>query len=160
MSKHYSRDYYKMMRNNRKKLVQAAKSVYPWNCEAYELLIPYLEWVRDYYKKGENIHAMENFEWNPEAIKKTRLEMVEEILNEYNEWQTCEDKYYKVVHHPETYKSHSNDDGTVTVDDLGFHVEYALGDHDLTNKAFNDEYNFHKHKFFELLEKYLEELSD
>lgn len=160
MHKKFSKQYKKMMKTHRKALKNYTKTCFPWNQQGLDLLIKYLEWVRAYYENGENVQAMENFEWDPEAIKKTRLEMVEEILNEYNEWQTCEDKYFKVVHHPETYKSHSNGDGTVTIDDLGFHVEYSLGDHDLTNKAFINEYNFHKHQFFELLEKYIEELSD
>lgn len=86
--------------------------------------------------------------------------MVTEVLDEYNEWQNCEDKYFTVIYHPETYKTHDNGDGTVTIDDLGSHIEYALGDPEITRKAFNDEYNFHKHKFFELLEKYIEELWD
>lgn len=86
--------------------------------------------------------------------------MVEEILKEYEEWQNCEDKYYKLVQHPETYKTHDNGDGTVTIDDLGCHIEYALGSAELTWKAYIDEYNFHKKRFFELLNEYIDELSD
>ena len=160
MKKKFTKAYKKMMKEHRKALKDYTKTCFPWNQQGLDLLITYLEWVRAYYENGENVQAMENFEWDSEAIKLSRLEMVTEILDEYNEWQNCEDKYFTVIYHPETYKTHSNGDGTVTIDDLGFHVEYSLGDHDLTNKAFIDEYNFHKHKFFELLEKYLEELSD
>lgn len=124
-----------------------------------QLFVQYLEWVRDYYKNGENVHAAERFEWNPDAIQKTRLQMIEEIINEYNEWQTCEEKYFKVVLDGE-YKDHKNPDGTYTVDSLGSHLEYSLGDRDLTIKAFNDEYGFHRKKFFELLNEYIEELDD
>ena len=150
-----------MMRNNSKALKKAIKEVVPWGAmSGVQLFVQYLEWVRDYYKNGENVHAVEKFEWDSDAIQKTRLEMVEEILNEYNEWQTCEDKYFRVIHHPETYKDHKNEDGTWTVDDIGSHIEYSLGDYETTRRAFNDEYQFHKNKFFELLKNYIEELSD
>ena len=166
MSKHSkdskpSKDYTKMMKNNRKKLITLSKEVVPW--EGYDgitLLITHLEWVKEYYSNNENVVAKEDYEWDPEAIKKSRLQMVTEILNEYYDWQNCEEKYYKLIRHPETYKTHKNKDGTVTIDDLGCHIEFALGDRETTRKAFNDEYNFHKHKFFELLEKYIGELWD
>ena len=158
--KKFSKDYHKMIKTNRKKLVKLSKEVYPWNCQGLELLVAWLEWAKEYYENGENVCAMEDYEWDPEAIKLSRLEMIKEILNEYYEWQNCEDKYFIVVHHPETYKTHKNEDGTWTIDDLGSHIEYALGDKDLTQKAFLDEYHFHKHNFFDLLEKYIEELSD
>lgn len=160
MKKKFSKAYKKMMKDHRKALKDYAKTCFPWNNQGLELLITYLSWVRAYYLNGENVQAMENFEWDEDAIKLSRLQMVTEILDEYNEWQNCEEKYYKVVYHPETYKTHKNPDGTITVDDMGSHIEYALGDPEITRKAFNDEYNFHKHKFFELLEKYIEELWD
>lgn len=159
--KKYSKEYYKLIKRNNKKLVKLAKETRPWDWSwGIELLVLHLEYMKEYYSNNENVMAMENYEWDPKAIKKSRLEMIEEILSEYYAWRNCEEKYYKLVEHPETYKSHSNGDGTVTIDDLGYHIEYSLGDVQKTNEAFNKEYALHRKNFFKLLDKYIEELWD
>lgn len=159
--KKFSKEYHNLIKRNNKKLVKLAKETRPWDFSwTLDLLVANLEYIKEYYSNKENVWALENYEWDPKAIKKSRLEMVQEILDEYYAWQNCENKYYKVVFHPETYKSHSNGDGTVTIDDLGSHIEYLCGDPETTRKEFNKEYSLHKKNFFNLLNKYIEELWD
>ena len=157
----FSRSYKQMMKKNKKNLIKLAKETKPWDWNyGIELLIAHLNFMKEYYENGENVWAREDCEWNPNAIQKTRLQMINEILSEYDEWMNCFDKYHKLIEHPETYKSTQNPDGTVTVHDLGCHLEYALGDRDLTTKAYSEEYLFHRKKFFELLNEYIEALWD
>lgn len=63
--KRFSKNYYKLLKINKKEILTKAKSAAgnPFNALAgVELFVSYLRLVRDYYKNGENVWAMENFE--------------------------------------------------------------------------------------------------
>lgn len=115
-----SDDYYKMQHQYHTELARIAHQAGPWEWSFMtDNLITYLCWMRDYYERGENVWGA------PE--KDRRLETIKKAIYYYERWQNIEEECIKVVEHPETYKEHDNGDGTVTIEDLGFHCVYRYG---------------------------------
>lgn len=133
-------DYQVMMAKYKKSLTKINKdaSVCPWEWSyGLDYFVEFLRFMQEYYKLGVNVWAMERKDEDPKRYKNvpTRYESLTQALAYYDKWQGLEDEYITVVHHPETYKSHDNDNGTVTVDDFGFHCEYKFGPKNNTRKA-------------------------
>ena len=75
-------------------------------------------------------------------------------------WQNLDDEYITVIHHPETYKSHENEDGTITVDDLGFHCVYKYGSAKRTYKKLYKMKRKYKRLFFKTIAENIEKWWD
>ena len=75
-------------------------------------------------------------------------------------WQTAEDRFIQVVSHPETYHETPNDDGTVTIDDFGYHCVYKYGTAKRTYKKLAREERKWQKKFYKMLMKHLQEWWD
>ena len=159
IKKKYSADYYKMMRKNRAALNKINKEAAPWEYgHGIEYLVQFLRWMSDYYKLNENVWGMEAKDEDPKRYGNvpTRLETLEKTLYYYDMWQSAEERYITVVDHPETYKTHDNGDGTVTIEDLGCHCEYKCGTTKETYRQMFKEQKYYKRKFFNMINKYLE----
>lgn len=157
----YSKAYRAMMDKNNNAIQKIAKATTPWDWSyGLDFLVAHLRWMRDYYKLGENVHAQEDKEWK-KGVKYTRLEAIELTLKYYDMWQTVEDRYIQIVDHPETYHSTQNEDGTVTVDDLGYHCVYKCGNNmKRTYKAIAKEEKKWQKKFYKMLMNHLQEWWD
>ena len=159
-NKKYSKEYYAMMDKNSNAVHEIAETTTPWDWSyGLDFLIAHLRWMRDYYKLGENVHSQEDKEWK-KGVKHTRLEAIELTLKYYDMWQTVEDRYIQIVEHPETYHETPNDDGTVTVDDLGFHCVYKCGTMKRTYKKMAKEEKKWQKKFYKMLMNHLQEWWD
>ena len=172
-NKRFSEEYYNMMNSHREALNRINKkaSKRPWEYSyALDYLIEFIKFMRDYYDRHENVMAIERREEDFKKYKNvpTRLETLEKTLYYFEMWTNAEDRYVRVINHPETYKSHFNEDGTITVDNLGFHCEYLCGKKFKTGrkamlrcyKRISKEKKKYKHLFFKTLEKYMEEWWD
>lgn len=87
----YSREYRKMMRLHHKEIMKQARFVSrnPWNGAediAY-LVADCLRHMRDYYALGENVHS-------EEQKGHDRATTLTKALKEFDQWETCEDKYF------------------------------------------------------------------
>jgi len=164
-NKPVSRKYYGMMRENRRALGEihkhAKKSPWEWSW-GLDYLVQFIRFMRDYYALGENVWGVEDNTWK-KGVKYTRLETLNMALDYYEKWQNANDEFIKVVEHPETYKAHSNGDGTVTIDDHGFHCEYKYGPKNNRRKAMKITYKKlykyetkYKKLFFKTVCEYME----
>ena len=155
-----TREYKCMIKKYQKKFKKMAKDVNPWDYYfGLNFLIEHLKFMRDYYELGENVWAQE-----VEGVP-TRLQILNMILVELNDWQKCDDKYIKIVliHNEEDRKE---------VDKLcsqGYYIykdknnvvilhKYDTNEKNL--KEFEKEYSYHRKRFFELLGTYIEYLWD
>ena len=118
--------------------------------------------MQEYYKLGINVWAMERRDEDPKRYKNvpTRYESISKALEYYDKWQNLEEEYITVVDHHETYKTHENGDGTVTIDDLGFHCEYKYGSAKRTYKKLHKDQEKYKKLFFKTIMEHLEEWWD
>ena len=160
--KEHSEEYNAMMAEYRRNLNKINRDANhsPWESGwCLDYLVEFLRFMQAYYKLGENVHSKEDCEWK-KGVKYTRYESITKTLEYYDAWQNLEDDYIKVVYHPETYKSHENDDGTVTVDDLGYHCEYKYGSMKRTYRKFNKAYKKYRARFFKYLGEHIEEWWD
>ena len=158
------KQYKDMMKRYKKLFKKDVENLCPWDWSfGLDLLINFLKWMLDYYKLGYNVWAAED------PTKKTRVESLQETLKWYDRWMTCCDDYYKIAHNEEELKHYLS---------LGFHL--VSKDEEISSKfneehgyysltlyegrenveACNKAYNDYKHKFFECLEKHLEEWWD
>lgn len=164
----YSQDYYDMLKEGAEKLDKIHKSARksPWEWSwGLDYLVAFIRFMRDYYKVGENVWAMEQKDEDPKRYKNvpTRLQTLEKTLYYYDKWQNLESEYIRVVDHPKTYRAHDNGDGTVTIQDMGFHCEYKYGPRNnrrkammITYKKLNKDQAKYKKKFYKMLMKYME----
>ena len=61
MGKRYSKDYYDMMKKYQKKLNKISKETTPWDYGHIEkFVVTSLEFMREYYNNGENVHGLDN----------------------------------------------------------------------------------------------------
>ena len=156
--KEYSDKYTAMMNKYRKSLNKLNKegNHCPWEWSfGLDYLVEFLRFMRDYYALGENVWAQEDCEW-VKGVKYTRLQTLTKTLEYYDKWQNVENEYIQVVYHPETYAEHDNEDGTTTVDDLGFHCVYKYGTAKRTRKKIRKVQDKYKKLFFKNLYKYIE----
>lgn len=139
----HSRQYNKMVRIYKKKLVKNAKETYPWDFKwLIEAIILNIEFMHDYYTLGENVMALETYQINTnKKDMPTRAEMCAKILRAYNRWQNYQEKFY------------------MDIDQSGF-VKPLIEDKDANEVALNESYEELKDNFFSLLSKYLDELWD
>lgn len=161
--------YKKIMKKQKKELDKIHKdlSTSPWaGGYGIEYFVQFLRFMRDYYENGYNVHAYDNCEC-PEfecPDRPTRLQSLNMVIAAYDEWQACENKYYKwVPNDPTKYidiKTEDNGDGTCTITDLGGHIQYLLEDPEENRKAFIKEYETLRKQFFDLLAEYYEDWSD
>ena len=171
-NKEWSKDYYDMLKEGAEKLDEihecARKSPWEWSW-GLDYFVEFLRFMRNYYKLGENVWAMERRDEDPKRYKNvpSRLESLEKTLYYYDKWQNLAEDYIKVVNHPETYRTHDNGDGTVTIQDMGFHCEYKYGPHNnkkkaakITYKRLSKDQAKYKKKFYKMLMKYLEDWWD
>ena len=158
-----SPEYYEMQQKHSDELKQIADFTKPWDWSfSMEFMIEHLRWMRDYYTLGENVMAMERKDEDPKRYKNypTRLQTIEKAIYYYNKWHTVEEEYIQIIQHPETYKAHENDDGTVTIDDLGFHCVYKYRSVKKTYKKLHKAEEKYKKLFFDTIRKYMEEWWD
>jgi len=165
-----SDNYWNMINSYKNELHEIVDHCHPGESSyATNMFVTYLRFMRDFYQGGEGVYAMEMKDEDPKRYKNepTRLETLEKALYYYDKWQGVEEEYIKVVLHPETYKSHDNKDGTVTVDDLGFHCEYKYGPKGtskktrrkamkITYKKMKKQQLKWKKKFYKVVFKYME----
>lgn len=153
------KEYRKMVNKNRKAIVKNAKETAPWDYGwLLESIILNLKYMKEYYELGVHVMALEDCD--VDITKKdelTRAEMCKQILDAYNAWQGCEDKYY--IYH-ETGGRENGRGTLINGERSDYWIEYLIKDPDKNREAFNKEYKETKHKFFELLEDYLEKLWD
>lgn len=90
--------------------------------------------MRDYYTLGENIMGMEDKEWKPEE-KYTRLEMINQILAAYQEFDDYSPDFSQIEHMSEAEKK-------------------------IWLEQSKNEYLTLKHKVYDLLEQNLSKLWD
>ena len=167
-----NKEYQAMMAKYKKSLGQIHKDGCGCPSEwsyGLDYLVEFLRFMKDYYALGVNVWAMERKDEDPKRYKNvpTRLETLTKTLEYYDKWQGLEDEYVKVVDHHETYKEHDNGDGTVTIDDLGFHCEYKYGPKNnhrkamkITYKKLHKEQEKYKKLFFLSLAEHIEEWWD
>lgn len=170
LDKKKKKQYKRMMRRYRKLLKKDARHSRPWDWSfGIDALINFLRWMHDYYKLGYNVWAIDVIDSN-EAIhtEKTREDSLKETIYWYDRWMNVDDDFIKIAHTKEELKHYL---------DLGFHLQ----EHDEVDKSLKhmrlyyltlyedyskncDElqkaYDSCKHKFFECIEKYLEEWWD
>ena len=131
----HSRKYCKMLKTYRKSLKKIAKECRPWDYVwSIDFLIEYLKFMRDYYTLGENIMGMEDKEWKPEE-KYTRLEMINQILAAYQEFDDYSPDFSQIEHMSEAEKK-------------------------IWLEQSKNEYSTLKHKVYYLLEQNLSKLWD
>lgn len=162
-TKEHSQEYKNMMKIHKKEWENITENVGPWEWSyGLDALVEHLRWMRDYYKLGENVWGMEKKDEDPKRYRNvpTRLQTLEETLFYYDSWMNLKDEYIKVINHQETYKEHDNNDGTVTIENLGFHCKYKYGSINKTYKKLHKEETKYKKKFFKMLYKYIEEWWD
>ena len=161
--------YKKMMKQYKKILNVKHKDsrACPWSGGfGLEYFVEFLRFMRDYYENGYNVWAYDNCEVNefncPE--RPTRLQSLNMVIAAYEEWQACEDKYFKWVpddpEDPFKMVTKKEEDGSYLVVDLGGHVEGLLTDHEKNLKAFQKEYAYLRKRFFELVAEYYDDWSD
>lgn len=162
----FSKEYRKMMKHYKKMILKDAKdaSKDPFDYgPGLQMFVDHLYFMRDYYRLGENVWACE------EENMPTREQCLNMILAEYEEWQNCDDKYTKVIFKFEA-------DAEQQVKDLvtrGYHLKeetddmfkdvyflYKYEDYHENTQKMCEEYAFHRKRFFELLDTYLEYLWD
>ncbi len=155
-----SKEYHEMQAKYHDELKGIAEDAGPWEWSYMtDFLASYIRWMIEYYERGENVWGA------PEDDH--RLETLKKAIYYYDRWQNIEDEYIQVVDHPETYKEHDNGDGTVTVDDLGFHCVYKYGPKGtskrarrramlITHKKLHKAEQKYKKLFFKTVCKYLE----
>ena len=163
--KERSPEYVRMFKEHKTELNKINKdgNQCPWEWSyGLDYLVEFLRFMRDYYKLGENVWGMERKDEDPKRYKNvpTRLETLEKTLFHYDRWMNLEEEYVKVIDHPETYKEVDNGDGTVSIEDLGFHCEYKYGSMKRTYKKLHKEQEKHKKKFFMMLSKHMQEWWD
>lgn len=90
--------------------------------------------MRDYYTLGENVIGMEDKEWKPEE-KYTRLEMINQILTAYQEFDDYSPDFSQIEHMSEAERK-------------------------IWLKQSKNEYLTLKHKVYDLLEQNLSKLWD
>ena len=165
------RQYKRMMRKYKKELKKILKEIGPWEWGYItDYIITVIKWMRDYYKLGYNVMAMEDCDAFPEdAGKPTRLQSLNMAIQLYNRWQNVHDDYYKIAYTEEELKHYL---------DLGFYlvnktdgVEKQLNtkgwysltlyeDRSKNAEECNKAYKQCKHDFFDYLEEHLEEWWD
>ena len=161
--------YKKMMKKYRKNLYKINKSTSrcPWSSGAgLEYFVEYLRFMREYYEIGYNVWAYDNCECEEFECPDhpTRLQSLNMVLAAYEEWEACEDKYFKWVpddpKNPYKMETKKTEDGYLEVTDWGGHIEGLLSDREENLKAYDKEYKRLKKQFFELVAEYFEDWSD
>lgn len=155
------RQYKKMMRKYKRILKKHVKKLcfgdYLFGLEPF---VDFLRGMKEFYEIGYNVWAMERKDEDPENYKDapTRAESLKETIFYYDKWQNVASDYYKIA---------SDDKEAEHYLKLGFYPDedrkgtFRLfkdkGQNiDECNKAEKD----YKHKFFECLEKHIEEWWD
>lgn len=154
------KEYKKMWKAHKKELIKLAKKATPFQAEdGFEMWIEHLRFMRDYYKIGYNVWAMERKEEDPVEYKDvpTRFESLDQALKEYNAIEECEDNY--IVYH---YEGGIANGKGIVVDgkQQDWWTEYKLGDYKTSYNAYAKERKQHETKFKRLVEKYFNEWSD
>jgi len=152
-----SPEYLAMMDAHHKEWMEIAENAGPWEWSyGLDAFIEHLKWMRDYYKLGENVWAAEENEDKRYKKVPTRLQTIEKTLYYYDKWQNAENDFIKIVEHPETYKSREEPDGTIVIEDLGYHWEYKYKSIKRTYKKIAKVQNKNKKLFYKMLYKYME----
>ena len=161
-----SKAYRKMKKYYKKLILRDAKSasIDPFDYSfGLQVFVDHLYFMRDYYRLGENVYGAES-EDGP-----SREQCLNMILAEYEEWQNCDEKYTKVIFKGEK-------DAEDQLNDLmskGYHLKeekdnmfkdvyflYKYEDYHENTQKMCEEYAFHRKRFFELLDLYLQHLWD
>lgn len=149
----------KMFKKYRKSFIKMAKEVTPYQYDdGFEMWIEHLRFMRDYYKLGYNVIAMERNKEDPVKYKDmpTRFESLDMALKEYDAIEGCEDKY--IVYHFDDVKDDSFWN-KFTKDDNDI-CEYKLGDFKTSYNAYLKERKVHEKNFKKIVEKYINEWWD
>lgn len=159
-----SKEYKAMMRHHKKAIMKqarvASKDPFDWGT-GLELFVDHLYFMRDYYALGENVWAEEDCNWKS-SVKYTRLEMLTQILDEYEEWMHCDEKYWgwDETDTTDTFMWSKRP----TPAETGVHIRklknLVFEDDEENRNAYTKEYEEHRKNFFKLLDKYIELLWD
>lgn len=155
----FSKKYKEMIKRHSKKIKEDAKSAAedPFDWEpGLQVFVDHLYFMRDYYSLGENVWAKEDCTWRDD-VKYTRLQMLNQILDEYEGWMNCEHKYF--IHH-DTGGKENGRGLIINGEPTDWWIEYLIPDYKENVEAFHKEYDEHKSKFFTLLAEYIEFLWD
>lgn len=166
----YSPEYYDMQAQYSHELKEIADETTPWEFSySLDFLVAHMRWMRDYYKRGENVWGMEQKDEDPKHYKNipTRLETLEKALAYYDKWQNIEEEYIKIIPDEVGFQSEDNGDGTSTITNLGYDVIYKFGPKGkskkakhramlITYKKLHKAQEKYKKLFFDTVRKYIE----
>ena len=157
--KSFSKNYKGMIKRNSKIIKKdakaAAKDPFDWE-PGLQVFVDHLYFMKDYYSLGENVLSKEDCTWRDD-VKYTRLQMLNQILDEYEGWINCESKYF--IHHDTGGKE--NGKGLIINNEpTDWWIEYLIPDYKENVAAYKKEYVEHRKNFFNLLNEYIELLWD
>lgn len=98
-----SKEYRKMFKAYRRSLKRLARhaSEDPFDGDpGLAFFVEYLRFMRDYYKLGEDV-------WDEEQKGHDRLEGLQRALDEFDAYDGCLNKYYKLEEEPSDESGHS-----------------------------------------------------
>ena len=158
------REYRKMMRKYKKAIRKSARECAPWDYSfGLDGFIIFLNWMRDYYKLGVNVMALD--EPISEAEREnyiTRLQGLNMALQLYDKWQTADDQYFAYVTEDEVEKyikqGWYNSGRTCTDENIFCLRKYESFSQ--TAKEFNEYYNKAKNDFFAWVGQHITEWWD
>lgn len=159
------KSYKKMMNKYKKLLRNHAKEAAPWDyLFGLDYFVDFLRFMQEYYKLGVNVWAFETKYEGLDEFKDwpTRYESISKAIEYYDKWQNASDDYIKIVYTEKECKHYQR---------LGWHLYetskeeswYELIKYDNyqdVNRAIHVQKLEYKHKFFETVEKFIEEWWD
>jgi len=166
--------YKKMMKRYKKLFKKNVKELAPWDWSfGISLFIDFLNWMHDYYKLGYNVWALDVTDpKEPIHTEKTREDSLKETLMWYDRWMNVDDSFIKIAYSKEELQHYL---------DLGFHLRKDVEKESCIDGTLKSLHWYYltlyedphknteelvkatkdcKHKFFECIEKYLEEWWD
>lgn len=158
------RAYNKMWRKYKKLLKKDAKEMCPFDYSfGLDAFIDFLKFMKEYYELGYNVWAMERKDEDPVnyADVPTRVESLKETIRFYNLWQNADECFTKIVYTEQERDYYIK---------MGYHLQTSAFEGHYYLTYYKDVHeNFeaiakataeYKHKFFECLEKYINEWWD
>ena len=163
--------YKKMLHKYKKLLKKDAKGINPFDYGlGLEMFIDFLKFMQEYYELGYNVWAMERKDEDPKnnANIPTRAESLKETIQAYNLWKHADEYFTKIVKTEQErdyyikmgYHLQPPSSSITTTINEDYYYLTSFADLHQNTEAINEAQINYKHKFFECLEKYLEEWWD
>lgn len=172
LDKSKRKEYQKMMRSYRKLLRKDVKDSAPWEWSfGLSLFIDFLKWMHAYYKLGYNVWALDVTDpKEPIHTEKTREDSLKETIMWYDRWMNVDEDFIKIVYTKEDLQHYldlgfhlrkeSCDSGEDAVQQVNHYYLTLYEDNNKNTEELIKATKECKHKFFECLEKYIEEWWD